>query len=191
MRRNVGIVSEIVWSDWVPFAEALATAPRQPGVYMAREGVDGQVVYIGMAGERAGSGRPQGLRGRLAIYTSGKALASGLGEAVFDRALADSDWVRARLHELDTSGPRRAKQWGVEAFVRADLHIRWTTATDRATAAALEDELVRKGGASLWNRASSRPSPSRDGATNGPAAGSASDQAALGTSGTLPASNAP
>lgn len=179
-----------MWSDWVPFAEALATAPRQPGVYMAREGVDGEVVYIGMAGKRAGSGRPQGLRGRLAIYTSGKALASGLGEAVFDRALADPDWVQARLHELDTTGPRRAKQWGIQAFVRADLHIRWTTTPDRATAAALEDELVRQSGASLWNRASGRPSQSRDGATNGTATGHASDQAALGTSGTLPASNA-
>jgi hypothetical protein len=38
-----------------------------------------------MAGERRG----QGIRGRLNVYGSGKALASGLGEAVMDRALAD------------------------------------------------------------------------------------------------------
>jgi len=144
------------WSDWIPFAEALAVAPRVPGVYMAREGETGEIVYIGMAGERAGGGKPQGVRGRLAIYASGKGLASGLGEAVFDRALADPDWVRARLVELETTGPRRAKHWGIEAFARADLHIRWKTTADRATAAALEDRLVRQAGTTLWNKASTR-----------------------------------
>jgi hypothetical protein len=105
-----------MWSEWVPFATALAVAPRQPGVYMAREGSSGGAVYIGMAGERRG----QGIRGRLAIYASGKGLASGLGEAVLDRALADPEWLRSRLNELETSGPRRAKHWGIEAFARGD-----------------------------------------------------------------------
>jgi len=74
------------WSPWMPFSEARAAAPRQPGgVYLAREGLDGPIVYAGMAGERRG----QGIRGRLNVYGSGKALASGLGEAVMDRALAD------------------------------------------------------------------------------------------------------
>lgn len=147
-------MSEVVWSEWVPFEAALAAAPRLPGVYMAREGVSGEVVYIGMAGERAGGGRPQGLRGRLAIYASGKALASGLGEAVLDRALADPNWIQARLQELETTGPRRAKQWGVEAFKRADLYVRWSTTTDRATAAALEHDLIHRAGRTLWNKAS-------------------------------------
>lgn len=149
-------VSEVEWSEWIPFAEALATAPRMPGVYMAREGETGAVVYIGMAGERSGGGKPQGIRGRPSIYVSGKGLASGLGEAVFDRALADPEWVRARLLELETTGPRRAKHWGIEAFTRADLHIRWTTTADKATAAALEDQLVRQAGGTLWNKASAR-----------------------------------
>lgn len=147
---------DVEWSEWVPFARALAVAPRVPGVYMAREGEAGAVVYIGMAGERSGGGRPQGIRGRLSIYASGKGLASGLGEAVFDRALADPDWVRIRLRELETDGPRRAKQWGIEAFVRADLHVRWTTTSDRASAASLEEQLVRRAGSSLWNKASAR-----------------------------------
>ena len=149
-------MTELEWSDWIPFTEALAQAPRQPGVYMAREGDAGEIVYIGMAGERTGGGKPQGIRGRLAIYASGKGLASGLGEAVFDRALADADWLRARLVELETVGPRRAKHWGIEAFIRSDLHIRWTTTTDKATAAELEDRLVREAGATLWNKASAR-----------------------------------
>ena len=85
------------WSGWVSFNEALAVAPRLPGVYVARQSDTGPIVYIGMAGERTGGGRPQGIRGRLAVYTTGKGLASGLGEAAFDRALADPEWVAARL----------------------------------------------------------------------------------------------
>ena len=82
------------------------------------------VVYTGMAGERGGSrGKPQGLRGRLAVYTTGKALASGLGEAVLDRALADPEWLRQRLTALEANGARRAKQWSVAAFARADLEV--------------------------------------------------------------------
>ena len=69
------------WSPWVPFAEALHAAPRLPGVYLAREGSAGPLVYVGMAGERRG----EGIRGRLAIYTSGKGATTGLGEAAFER----------------------------------------------------------------------------------------------------------
>ncbi len=147
-------MNDIEWSNWVPFAEAVAQAPRTPGVYMAREGQSGAVIYIGMAGERRGSGTPKGIQGRLNVYATGKGIAGGLGEAVFDRALADPDWLRARLHELETVGPLRAKHWGVEAFLRADLQVRWTKTADRASAAALEDRLVREAGGTLWNKAS-------------------------------------
>lgn len=154
--RKVGAMDSVEWSSWVPFVEAAAAAPRTPGVYMAREGEAGAIIYIGMAGERKGSGKPKGVQGRLKVYASGKGIASGLGEAVFDRALADADWLRERLAELETTGPRRAKHWGVEAFLRADLHIRWTQTADRASAAALEDRLVRDAGGVLWNKASVR-----------------------------------
>lgn len=137
------------WSDWVPFAEALAIAPKVPGVYLAREGANGSLVYIGMAGERRGSG----LRGRLAVYSSGKALTSGLGEAVFDRALADPAWLRERLAEVEAGSPARAKEWGRIAFQRVDLQVRWATVTDKAAATALEraclDALTSS---TLWNR---------------------------------------
>jgi hypothetical protein len=82
------------WSPWVPFDIGAITAPRLPGVYMAREGPDGPIVYVGMAGERAGSGKPKGLWGRLGVYGSGKGMVSELGEAASDRALADPDWRR-------------------------------------------------------------------------------------------------
>lgn len=70
-------------------------ASRRPG---------GDIIYVGMAGERRG----QGVRGRLAIYGTGKGLASGLGEAVLDRALADPDWLQQRLDEVHAGQPRRA-----------------------------------------------------------------------------------
>ena len=40
--------TELSWSEWVPFGEALDRAPRKPGVYTAREQATGQIVYIGI-----------------------------------------------------------------------------------------------------------------------------------------------
>ena len=135
------------WSPWMSFAEALARAPRDPGVYMAREGRGGPIVYVGHAGERRG----QGIRGRLKFYASGKGLTSGLGEAVADRAFADPPWLRQRLAEATAGSPRRAIEWGKEAFLRADLYVRWATTADKTSASELE----RHCGAlcpELWNR---------------------------------------
>ena len=137
------------WSEWMPIGESLALAPRSPGVYTARQGRDGPVVYVGMAGERNG----KGIRGRLGVYLSGKALASGLGEAVFDRALAGTDWLHARLLEAEAGTALRATQWGKAAFERADLHVRWASTPDRAAALVLERtclESLRH--RELWNR---------------------------------------
>lgn len=145
------------WSDWVRLDRTLDMAPRQPGVYMARERTTGEIVYVGMAGERRESNdKPQGLRGRLAVYATGKALASGLGEAVLDRALADPTWLRQQVVDLEQVGARRAKQWGVAAFARADLDVRWTTTPDASAARALERCLIAELADSLWNRTSAR-----------------------------------
>lgn len=105
------------------------------------------VVYVGSAGERRG----QGLRGRLRVYSTGKGLVSGLGEAAFDRALADPEWVRARLREIEDGSPRRAKEWGRLAIERADLEVRWTTAADKKSAEALEERVIAQH-EGLWNR---------------------------------------
>lgn len=151
--RIQGLDSLADWSPWMPLSDALTVAPRVPGVYLAREGEAGPVVYVGMAGERAGGKRPQGLRGRLAVYLTGKGLISGLGEAIFDRALADPVWLRTRIAEVEAGQPMRAKAWGRAALVRSDLHIRWAATPDKTSALALErtclDALASD---PLWNR---------------------------------------
>ncbi|MDQ0733131.1 helix-turn-helix domain-containing protein [Arthrobacter sp. B1I2] len=81
LARATADPSHGTWSQWIPFSEALKVAPRFPGVYMFRIAAEAHLgpVYIGMAGERKGNG----LRGRLAIYASGKGAGSGLGEHAF------------------------------------------------------------------------------------------------------------
>jgi hypothetical protein len=61
------------WCPWMSLGDALAEAPRLPGVYLAREGEVGSIVYVGMAGERNGGNRPQGLRGRLSATSPARA----------------------------------------------------------------------------------------------------------------------
>lgn len=140
------ILAVASWSDWVPLAAA--EAPTSPGVHLARRGKSGPVVYVSMAGERQG----KGLNGRLWRYTSGKALASGLGEAVFDRALADPVWLRERLTEVETGNPMRATGWGKAALVWADLHVCWAITDSRETAKALEKKVLAMETADWWNR---------------------------------------
>ncbi|MFD2466281.1 hypothetical protein [Amycolatopsis silviterrae] len=144
------IVKELAeWSSWVPFSSARKTAPRRPGVYLAAEGSSGELIYVGMAGERSDTG----VRGRLVRYASGKAIASGLGEAVFDRALADPGWLHARVAEVEDGQPKRAAQWGKLAFERADLHICWSVTSDKSTAATLEKQVLDAlKEHALWNR---------------------------------------
>lgn len=137
-------------SDWLPFAEAVTAAPRLPGVYMARQGADGRLVYVGLAGERRG----QGIRGRLTVYRRGKAAVSGLGEAVLDRALADVGFVQGRLEEPRAGGPERTAVWAQDAITWANLHVRWAVTKDRPAAVTLERAVLDASQATpLWNRA--------------------------------------
>jgi hypothetical protein len=139
------------WSVWTPFSEAARTAPTAPGVYLARSRADGPLVYVGHAGERSAS--QPGVRGRLGIYARGKGAVSGLGEAVLDRALADSSFVRSRLSLVESGTGGRAKDWAMAAFVWADIHLAWTITADKASARALEDTLLDALRAhELWNR---------------------------------------
>jgi hypothetical protein len=106
-----------------------------------------------MAGERAGSGRPQGLYGRLSVYWTGKGAVSGFGEAALDRALADPNWVAQQLHALRTRGPKRAKDWARDAVLRLGLEVSWAVSADRTDAKYLEDQtvaLLRQH--DIWNR---------------------------------------
>lgn len=141
-----------VWSEWVPF-DQVGSAPRSPGVYMARLGPDGLVVYVGMAGERTGGGSPKGIRGRLGVYASGKGMVSGMGEAAADRALADPAWLRERLAEVEDGSPMRATEWARAAMARPGLYVRWTITGDKGTALDLEKRVERLFPAGqLWNR---------------------------------------
>lgn len=136
------------WSEWVPFEDAASTAPLTPGVYVARDASTHQVVYVGMAGERRG----EGVRGRLRIYASGRAAVSGLGEAAMDRALADADWLRDRLAELEAGGVLRTKEWAQLALKRATLEVCWRGTASAADARHLEAQVIRSWSGSLWNR---------------------------------------
>ncbi|TDC59189.1 hypothetical protein E1258_18905 [Micromonospora sp. KC207] len=119
-------------------------------MYLARQGAAGDVVYVGMAGERRG----QGLRGRLTVYRRGKVAVSGLGEAVLDRALADVTFVQEHLEQLVGGQPKRAAAWAQDALRWADLHISWAVTEDRRAAVTLERAVLDASAASpLWNRA--------------------------------------
>jgi hypothetical protein len=149
-RSEARTIEELAeWSAWVPLAVARATAPTLPGVYLAREGADGPIVYVGMAGERRGVG----IRGRLTVYSTGKGMVSGLGEAAMDRALADPAWLRERLGEVEQGRPLRATAWAQAALARVDLRVRWTVTPDRPSALALERAVLDAlDDVELWNR---------------------------------------
>jgi len=148
--RAVDGPSHGTWSQWIPFSDALKVAPRFPGVYMFRIAAEPHrgPVYIGMAGERKGNG----LRGRLAIYASGKGAGSGLGEHAFDRALEDPTWLQARLDEALAGTPMRAKAAARSAIDHAGLEVRWQTVQTRAQALQLEAQLITEYRPQLWNR---------------------------------------
>jgi hypothetical protein len=74
------------WSPWMPFSEARAAAPRQPGVYLAREGLDGPIVYAGMAGERRGQG----------IWLGSNKIAVDLAAAAVDVATGQLTGIREK-----------------------------------------------------------------------------------------------
>jgi hypothetical protein len=143
------------WPKWMPIATASSgSAPREPGMYMARTGPNGPVIYVGMAGERSGKGKtkPQGLKGRLSAYLSGQGLGGGLLGITFDRALANPAFLRERMAEVDAGKPLRAKDWATAALVPHDLHVRWIVRADPAAARKLEEEcLMILKDAGLWN----------------------------------------
>lgn len=134
------------WSLWTPLATCLVDAPRSPGVYLI--GLDSDPVYAGYAAERQG----RGIAGRLGVYLSGKGATSGFGEAAFDRALADREWVLGRLDRSQLEGPERAKAWAAAAVRRLPFVVRWVTTSDGLTARALEKQVIAVLRPTLWNR---------------------------------------
>ncbi|GAB3995354.1 hypothetical protein [Nocardioides marmoraquaticus] len=129
------------WSPWVAYADARAHAPREPGVFLLREPT-GEVRYVGTAGERAGAGRPQGLRGRLTVYWTGRGPVSGLGEAALDRALADPGFVEQQLALLRDGDARTARHWAQSAVLHLGLEVSWAVTPERDDASYLEKQVV-------------------------------------------------
>jgi hypothetical protein len=145
------------WSTWAAFSEFAIQAPKLPGVYLFRDPRTKSLVYVGMAGERAGSGSAKGLWGRLGVYRIGKGANSGFGEAVFDRALGDPDFVARQLKRIRAGEIVRTKDWAMDAIAWWNPEVCWTVCETRADAAGLE-RLVLDAleGSSLWNRGTSR-----------------------------------
>jgi hypothetical protein len=140
------------WSEWLPFGSAVQVAPREPGAYLLRDPGTCTIRYVGMAGERAGSGRPQGLYGRLSDYRFGTGAAGGFAEVALDQALADPDWVEAQLWQLRERGPKRARDWARDAVIRLDLEVSWAVSADRADAQYLERQIALLLTQGLWGR---------------------------------------
>lgn len=70
-----------------------------------------------------------------------------------DRALADPVWLQERLKLAQQGITQRTRQWATAALQRANLHLRWATTPDRATARALERQvLTALRDQDLWNR---------------------------------------
>lgn len=130
------------WSDWVSLADAAAGAPREPGVYLFRDPGTQRIVHAAVAGERGGTGVVPGLRGRLAAFRRPAGALGGFGEAALDRALADPAWVQGQLDRLRSDGPRRAREWAVDAVVRLAPEVSWAVRPERADALHLEQRVL-------------------------------------------------
>lgn len=137
------------WSPWTPLETSAREAPREPGVYLLREPLLGTVRHAGMAGERAGGGRPQGLAGRLSAYRTGHGTLSAFSEAALDHALGDADWVVSRLADLRERGPSRTREWARDAVARLRLEVSWAVCAERADARYLERQVLDRLGADL------------------------------------------
>jgi hypothetical protein len=66
------------------------------------------------------------------------------GEAALDRAPADPDWVGQQLERLQTSGPRRAKEWAHDIVLWLNLEASWAVCADKADALYLESRVVAR-----------------------------------------------
>lgn len=121
------------WSPWRPFFESASEAPTAPGVYAIRLPA-GQIIYVGMAGERRGLG----LRDRLAIYRNGRGWTSGFGQAAATHALADPEFLSHQHEAINSGKPRTPEQWARDAIAWWKPELCWATTPDKSAARQLE-----------------------------------------------------
>jgi hypothetical protein len=101
-----------------------------------------RIIYIGIAGPRDGNGKkaPTGLHGRFGIYRGGRV--TGFGQALFDLALADRDFLAARQAEVKAGRALRAVDWVRAAYEHYNPEVRWTTLATKSAALQLEKQIV-------------------------------------------------
>lgn len=128
------------WTPWSRFSDVATEAPTTPGVYMFRS--EGKIIYVGVAGPRDGNGTkdPKGLFGRFTIYRGGRV--TGFGQALFDAALADREFLQGRIAELDSGQPRRAVDWVRTAYEHYDPDVRWAVLNTKDDALRIEKQIV-------------------------------------------------
>ncbi|MBT2498612.1 hypothetical protein J7E25_05850 [Agromyces sp. ISL-38] len=128
------------WSAWAPFAAVATSAPTTPGVCLFR--ANSRIIYLGVAGPRDGNGRkdPTGLYGRFSIYRGGRI--TGFGQAIFDMALADRDFLAARQAELEAGSAQTRRRLGRAAYEHISPDVRWTTVLTKLDALQLEKSIV-------------------------------------------------
>jgi len=127
-----------------------------PAVPNGRIGVytvwhDDQLVYVGMAGRAIGpgaadseaaSGRPMGIRSRLASHASGRRSGDQFCVYVFDRLLL------ATISREQINGAARGQlslDGLTRKLIRQSLSYRFTLVNDAATARALERQIQHEG----------------------------------------------
>lgn len=144
---HAGLPTFVSWSRWWPLREATACAPQGPGVYVARTGSQGPVVYVGAADKC--------LQETFLVDMSGDAAASGLGTAALNHALADAAWLQSRATEVEKGRAAPLQGWVRAALDRADVQVCWAEALDGTSTRALEERVIAALApvGSLWNRA--------------------------------------
>jgi hypothetical protein len=139
---HTDLTSLAAWSEWVPLATAIHSAPSAPGVYLIRDG--DRVVYAGVASarDRAGNAGTIGLRARFANYVSGRLAQSTVGEVLFTRALADRVWLKSRLDAVVAGFPQTARQWAQDAVAVSGVQVAWSPMPDRQQAETLRCQVI-------------------------------------------------
>jgi hypothetical protein len=89
----------------------------------------------------------------LAIYISGRAPHSGLGNLALERALQDTNWLRARLAPIESGDQLSVQDWSRLAVERARLDICWASTATANDGVVLERQVLDAlRGQPLWNR---------------------------------------
>ena len=117
------------WASYVP-----RSAHAGQGYMSPRYADTGHIFYVGEAHQR-------GVRARLDEYRLGNDL-NGLGAVLADLALADAEFVRERLADIESGSPRTAVQWMKLAMERRNIQFSVSETEDGPSAQLLESRVL-------------------------------------------------